>query len=192
MTCQGKIVFPGPVKRSCARGGICYLHACPISHVPVVACRLVGIRTRGRTAARRLGNAPATCRAVFQGRRKTRGLRYLTGSRRLTGELCPPQRTRLEATTIGLFWSQLVSRASYRRGLFFLPAVRRGGVPNPIEGVSFSDGCPARLRKRCLGERHRVARANGAPSPQRTRTADAIHGFNPLLVLGVRAGGTLT
>ena len=70
-----------------------------------------------------------TYRAVFQGRRKTRGLRYLTGSRRLTGEPCPPQGTRLEATTIGLFWSQLVSRASYRRGLFFLPAVRSGMSP---------------------------------------------------------------
>ena len=29
-----------------------YFTACPISHVPVAACRLVGIRTRGRTAAR--------------------------------------------------------------------------------------------------------------------------------------------
>ena len=29
-----------------------YLPPCPISHVPVAACRSVGIRTRGRTAAR--------------------------------------------------------------------------------------------------------------------------------------------
>src|SRR3981189_224540 len=29
-----------------------YFHACPISHVPVVVCQSVGIRTRGRTAAK--------------------------------------------------------------------------------------------------------------------------------------------
>ena len=29
-----------------------YLHFCPISHVPVVVCQSVGIRTRGRTAAK--------------------------------------------------------------------------------------------------------------------------------------------
>src|SRR3954468_8394141 len=27
-----------------------YVHSCPISHVPVVVCQSVGIRTRGRTA----------------------------------------------------------------------------------------------------------------------------------------------
>ena len=29
-----------------------YLWSCPISHVPVVVCQSVGIRTRGRTAAK--------------------------------------------------------------------------------------------------------------------------------------------
>src|SRR3954452_2951967 len=29
-----------------------YVHSCPISHVPVVVCQSVGIRTRGRTAAK--------------------------------------------------------------------------------------------------------------------------------------------
>src|SRR3979411_749563 len=29
-----------------------YLQSCPISHVPVVVCQSVGIRTRGRTAAK--------------------------------------------------------------------------------------------------------------------------------------------
>jgi hypothetical protein len=29
-----------------------YVRNCPISHVPVAVCRSVGIRTRGRTAAR--------------------------------------------------------------------------------------------------------------------------------------------
>ena len=29
-----------------------YLCSCPISHVPVVVCQSVGIRTRGRTAAK--------------------------------------------------------------------------------------------------------------------------------------------
>jgi hypothetical protein len=39
-------------KNSCI---VCLTRLCaarPISHVPVAACRLVGIRTRGRTAAR--------------------------------------------------------------------------------------------------------------------------------------------
>jgi hypothetical protein len=31
---------------------IAYVRDCPISHVPVAVCRSVGIRTRGRTAAR--------------------------------------------------------------------------------------------------------------------------------------------
>src|SRR5712691_2605608 len=31
---------------------IAYVRNCPISHVPVAVCRSVGIRTRGRTAAR--------------------------------------------------------------------------------------------------------------------------------------------
>src|SRR5262249_50064328 len=32
-----------------------YFPTCPISHVPVVVCRSVGIRTRGRTAAKSKG-----------------------------------------------------------------------------------------------------------------------------------------
>src|ERR1700745_891107 len=34
------------------RVNIAYVRNCPISHVPVAVCRSVGIRTRGRTAAR--------------------------------------------------------------------------------------------------------------------------------------------
>ncbi len=41
-----------------------YLRSCPISHVPVVVCQSVGIRTRGRTAAkgrRSRGSLAAFC-----------------------------------------------------------------------------------------------------------------------------------
>src|SRR5437868_14953787 len=33
-----------------------YFRSCPISHVPVVVCQSVGIRTRGRTAAKGMKN----------------------------------------------------------------------------------------------------------------------------------------
>jgi hypothetical protein len=39
-------------KNSCIASSTRLIRDCPISHVPVAACRLVGIRTRGRTAAR--------------------------------------------------------------------------------------------------------------------------------------------
>src|SRR5205085_9741149 len=38
-------------KTSCIERTFFLFANCPISHVPVAACRLVGIRTRGRTAA---------------------------------------------------------------------------------------------------------------------------------------------
>src|SRR5690349_24715208 len=45
-----------PCKKSLARiRDSTYVANCPISHVPVAACRSVGIRTRGRTAARDMG-----------------------------------------------------------------------------------------------------------------------------------------
>jgi hypothetical protein len=42
-----------------------YFHLCPNSHVPVAVCRSVGIRTRGRTAARS-EIAKTACRTTRQ------------------------------------------------------------------------------------------------------------------------------
>ncbi len=93
----------------------------------------------------------------------------LTGSRRRTGEPCPPQGTRLEATTIGLFWSQLVSRASYRRGLFFLPAVRCGVSPSQSKALLSGRGslirAPDMMSRRTSsgGARHRSSVSKADP-----------------------------
>src|SRR5260370_42638517 len=43
---------PQPKKNVAKQTQNPYLQSCPISHVPVVVCQSVGIRTRGRTAAK--------------------------------------------------------------------------------------------------------------------------------------------
>ncbi len=45
-------IAPRPKKVVAAGVQRTYLRSCPISHVPVVVCQSVGIRTRGRTAAK--------------------------------------------------------------------------------------------------------------------------------------------
>ena len=45
-------ICPQPKKIVAKRTQKPYLRSCPISHVPVVVCQSVGIRTRGRTAAK--------------------------------------------------------------------------------------------------------------------------------------------
>jgi hypothetical protein len=56
---------------------IAYVRDCPISHVPVAVCRSVGIRTRGRTAAR------SEIAEFTELRLRSSELRnHLTGSRR--------------------------------------------------------------------------------------------------------------
>ena len=45
-------ISPQPKKIVAKQTQNSYFHACPISHVPVVVCQSVGIRTRGRTAAK--------------------------------------------------------------------------------------------------------------------------------------------
>ena len=78
--------------------------------MPVAACRSVGIRTRGRTAA---GVEDPTPRPVVGGDRLT---------------LVLHEWTRLEATTERAFLvsSRSFQRPGYRRGLSFLPGVRTG------------------------------------------------------------------
>src|SRR5450432_3451545 len=45
-------ICPQPKKIVAKRNQKPYFQPCPISHVPVVVCQSVGIRTRGRTAAK--------------------------------------------------------------------------------------------------------------------------------------------
>jgi hypothetical protein len=62
------------------RANTTYVAHCPISHVPVAVCRSVGIRTRGRTAAR---SEIARSEVVETNRSRSFELRnHLTGSRR--------------------------------------------------------------------------------------------------------------
>src|SRR5262245_16707050 len=53
-TAKGRVreISPQPKKIVAKQSQNAYLHTCPISHVPVVVCQSVGIRTRGRTAAK--------------------------------------------------------------------------------------------------------------------------------------------
>ena len=79
----------------------------PKSHVPVVVCRLAGIRTRGRSTA---------------------GIKPAAG-----GEPANPAigGSRLKATTDRAFSSLLaLQRPTYRRGLSILPGVRKGTSPS--------------------------------------------------------------
>jgi hypothetical protein len=75
-----------------------YLSLCPISHVPVAACQLVGIRTRGRTAARATHSFWGRTIINWQPEAKTGALRSQRGTRlKATTEraflvsLCPPK-----------------------------------------------------------------------------------------------------
>jgi hypothetical protein len=45
-------IYPQPKKNVAKQNKKPYFQPCPISHVPVVVCQSVGIRTRGRTAAK--------------------------------------------------------------------------------------------------------------------------------------------
>src|SRR3954452_2593932 len=49
---QAGEIYPQPKKIVAKQTQNTYFQPCPISHVPVVVCQSVGIRTRGRTAAK--------------------------------------------------------------------------------------------------------------------------------------------
>src|SRR6202043_2542847 len=56
-------------KKSCNVCRFAYVSAFPISHVPVVVCRLAGIRTRGRLTARKTRQPEANRRTPPNGGR---------------------------------------------------------------------------------------------------------------------------
>ncbi len=80
--------------------------ALPKSHVPVVACRLAGIRTRGRSTAIR------------------------TDSRRRTGEPRPNGGRDLKQRRTGLFWSLSASTADLPKRLVFLAGRAERSFPS--------------------------------------------------------------
>jgi hypothetical protein len=137
-------------KNTCNVGGFAYLSACPISHVPVVACRLAGIRTRGRSTARKTRQPEANRRTPPNGGRDLKQRR--TGLFRLcqnpnwrTEEAClscracgrdsiPPKRRPLKISRADLPSGIDVSNgaAPDRRSRSWLPQQR--GRRSPMAG----------------------------------------------------------
>lgn len=124
-----------------------YLRTCPISHVPVVVCQSVGIRTRGRTAAkgrrsrgslenlfwRYCGRPASLSRDALM--KATLLFATVTGSRRRTGAPRSQRGTRLKATTERAFLVSTGSPTPARateKACPSLPGVRAGNLPtNP-------------------------------------------------------------
>ena len=132
-----------------------YFQSCPISHVPVVVCQSVGIRTRGRTAAkgrRTEGRSSHTLRGQHLSQemplKVSSLLATVTGSRRRTGAPRSQRGTRLKATTDRAF---LVSAgfppagANTEEACPSLPGVRAGSFPtNPRQHSSVRVFWPCR------------------------------------------------
>ena len=118
------------VRKNLKRGAPIRIWGSPNSHVPVAACRSVGIRTRGRTAARdgkRMegDGHPLKSRSRFsqEGRSRT-----ATGSRRQNRRTPNLHGGRsLKQRRSGLFWSRRLSTGRHRRGLSFIAG--RAGSP---------------------------------------------------------------
>ena len=111
-----------------------YFPFCPISHVPVVVCRSVGIRTRGRTAAKET-RKPSTPlkRCATQG---SSLLATVIGSRRRTGAPRAQRGTRLKATTERAFLvsaSPPPAGANTEEACPSLPGVRMG---SPLQSTA--------------------------------------------------------
>jgi hypothetical protein len=121
-------VFP------CRRNTLTVYAPCPISHVPVAACRLVGIRPTA-------GQPPGVLKDrwsigwIPSGRHPggNTGPRQQPAAGGETGEPRSPRGTQLKATTNGLFWSRRPSKGRHRRGLFLF-ARRAVGISLPIQG----------------------------------------------------------
>ena len=120
----------GGQKNPCAAGASDLSEPCPISHVPEAACRLVGIRTRGRTAARDTGSLSGDGypRGKDPGDEPRPEQRPAAGGE--TGEPRSPRGTQLKATTNGLFWSRRPSKGRHRRGLFLFARRAVGVIPS--------------------------------------------------------------
>jgi hypothetical protein len=124
---------PSRQKKSCIARLICLCADRPISHVPVAACRLVGIRTRGRTAAR--------------------SRRRENSSRVFSTESSEPLNRQPEAKPAhpalnggrglkqrrsGLLWSRRPSKGRHRRGLSILAG--RAERVFPLQAKAASSG----------------------------------------------------
>ena len=106
-------------KNTCVGGRNPYVAPCPISHVPVVVCRLAGIRTRGRSL---VSKKPAA------------------GANRRT----PPNGGRdLKQRRTGLFRLCWPPKPTHRRGLSILPHVRRGAHPIQTKATHPAGSCRA-------------------------------------------------
>ena len=156
---------PGRQKKLEARGTI-RIWGSPNSHVPVAACWSVGIRTRGRTAARGWrtdggDGHPSNHASRFpQGRRSP----TQTGSRRQNRRTPNLHGGRsLKQRRSGLFWSRWLSTGQHRRGLSFI-AGRAGS--SPIERC-FGSGRLVRCSRRLhsASRTRRIVRRYIAPTP---------------------------
>lgn len=154
---------------SCRRNAMLVYRPCPISHVPVAACRLVGIRPTA-------GQPPGVLKDRWSigwipyGRHPggDTGPRQQPAAGGETGEPRSPRGTQLKATTNGLFWSRRPSKGRHRRGLFLF-ARRAVGISLPIQG-SFRE----RLRPRstaCLQSTPRAA-SHRSQTPDDSRRPD--------------------
>ena len=125
----------------CDRGHPAVYRPCPISHVPVAACRLVGIRSTA-------GQPPGVLKDRWSQGVDPYG-RHPGGDTRPqqqpaaggeTGEPRSPRGTQLKATTNGLFWSRrLLQRPAPKRLVYPCPAC---GWGSPIQSTAAS-GCSA-------------------------------------------------
>lgn len=110
-------------KKNLKGGALARIWGSPNSHVPVAACQSVGIRTRGRTAARdgkRMEGdghpLKSRSRLSQEGRSRT-----ATGSRRRNRRTPNLHGGRsLKQRRSGLFWSRWSSKGQHRRGLSFI------------------------------------------------------------------------
>src|ERR1700730_91945 len=104
---------------------------CPISHVPVAVCRSVGIRTRGRTAAR----SEIAMIARSSDRLSSETLDRQPEAK--PAHLVLHEGRGLKQRRSGLFWSLPVLHRPARateEACSSLPGVRIGVLPNPIQG----------------------------------------------------------
>lgn len=136
----------------CDRGHSTVYGACPISHVPVAACRLVGIRSTA-------GQPPGVLKDRWsQGWIPTAGIRVATpdpdNNRQPEAKPANPALhggRSLKQRRTGFFGLVGPPKADTEEACFSLPGVRLG-IPHPIHGS---------FRVLCARARHRVSKARG-------------------------------
>ncbi len=160
-----RIFCAEPAVCPCDGNGPPVYRSCPISHVPVAACRLVGIRPTA-------GQPPGVLKDrwlrgwIPSGRHPggNTGPRQQPAAGGETGEPRSPRGTQLKATTNGLFWSRRPSKGRHRRGLFLFA---RRAVGNPYQSTAAS-GC-SRARDRRVSPKHATRRDAAPPDAGRLR-----------------------